>query len=74
MHPSAEVRKKAIFWLGETGHPRALDALIEIIKGNWLKGELGFVANRPPQPQIVLPNRAFPKGEAKAGIVQLDIG
>ena len=32
-HPSAEVRKKAIFWLGETGDPRALEVLIEIIKG-----------------------------------------
>lgn len=28
-----EVRKKAIFWLGETGDPRALEVLIEIIKG-----------------------------------------
>jgi len=34
MQPSAEVRKKAIFWLGENGDPRALDVLIEIIKGN----------------------------------------
>jgi HEAT repeat protein len=32
-HPNAEVRKKAIFWLGETGDPRALEVLIEIIKG-----------------------------------------
>ena len=32
-HHSAGVRKKAIFWLGETGDPRALKVLIEIIEG-----------------------------------------
>jgi HEAT repeat protein len=32
-HPDAELRKKAIFWLGASGDPRALEVLVEIIKG-----------------------------------------
>ena len=32
-HPDPRVRKKAVFWLGECHDPRALDALIAIIKG-----------------------------------------
>jgi HEAT repeat protein len=30
-HPSAQVRKQAIFWLGQTGDPRAADFLEEIL-------------------------------------------
>jgi HEAT repeat protein len=32
-HPNPELRKKAIFWLGASGDPRALEVLVEIIKG-----------------------------------------
>ena len=32
-HPHPKVRQKAIFWLGETRDPRAVDALVEILKG-----------------------------------------
>ena len=32
-HPDPRVRKKAVFWLGESHDPRALEALIAIIKG-----------------------------------------
>jgi HEAT repeat protein len=31
-HPDPRVRKRAIFWLGETGDPRALATLVSIIK------------------------------------------
>ena len=32
-HPKAKVRKDAIFWLGQTDDPRALEALIEMVRG-----------------------------------------
>ncbi|MCK7483007.1 MAG: HEAT repeat domain-containing protein [Candidatus Moduliflexus flocculans] len=32
-HPDPRVRKKAVFWLGECDDPRALEALIAIVKG-----------------------------------------
>ena len=32
-HKSREVRKDAIFWLGQTDDPRARDALLEIVRG-----------------------------------------
>ncbi len=31
-HPNLEARKQAIFWLGQTGDPRAVDTLAEIVK------------------------------------------
>ena len=31
-HPSLKVRKKAIFWLGQTEDSRAVDALVEIVQ------------------------------------------
>ena len=31
-HPNAEVRKSAIFWLGETDSDKALDVLVGILK------------------------------------------
>ena len=33
-HPNIEVRKKAIFWLGQSDDPRALDAIIEIVRSD----------------------------------------
>jgi hypothetical protein len=27
-----EIRKRAIFWLGQSSDPRAVDALVEIVK------------------------------------------
>jgi HEAT repeat protein len=32
-HPDPRIRKKAVFWLGECDDPRALEAIIAIIKG-----------------------------------------
>ena len=32
-HPRAKVRKDAIFWLGQSEDPRALEALIEMVRG-----------------------------------------
>ena len=31
-HPNPKVRKEAIFWLGQSEDPQALDALIKIIR------------------------------------------
>ena len=31
-HPDPRIRKKAVFWLGESGDPRALEALVAIVK------------------------------------------
>jgi len=33
-HPDANMRSEAVFWLGETGDPRAADLLMEIVRGN----------------------------------------
>jgi HEAT repeat protein len=33
-HPHPKIREKAIFWLGETRDPRAVETLVEILKGS----------------------------------------
>ena len=32
-HPNPEIRKNAIFWLGQSESPKALEALVEMVKG-----------------------------------------
>ncbi|MBN2091183.1 HEAT repeat domain-containing protein [candidate division KSB1 bacterium] len=31
-HPNPEIRKKAIFWLGQSKDPRAIETLVEIVR------------------------------------------
>ena len=33
-HPDVDVRKKAIFWLGQSGDARASEVLLELVQGN----------------------------------------